>query len=197
MRAVPRAASAWPSERSRARVSAAAERFGRIVRPVDFERVLQTRSRASGPHFAVHHLSAAPTPARRRPPKTLSSDLSTSQAPNGVIPVDDSLPVDAEQAATNAVGTPSKPAGGHWLGVVVPKRHARRSVTRSLLKRQIRAAAARHVEALPPGLWVVRLRAPFDRAVYPSAASSALQRAARGELETVFSRAAASIRPGC
>jgi ribonuclease P protein component len=186
-------------------VSAAAERFGRIVRPVEFERVLQTRSRASSPHFAVHHLAAAPTPARRRPPKTLISDLSTSCTTDGTIPVDDSpladagsTPLaDAEQAIEHVSGAPVHAACDHWLGIVVPKRHARRAVTRSLLKRQIRAAAARHAGVLPPGLWVVRLRAPFDRAAYPSAASTALQQAARGELETVFSRAAASSRPDC
>lgn len=76
-----------------------------------------------------------------------------------------------------------------WLGSVVPKRHARRSVTRALLKRQIRAAMARHAEALPPGLWVVRLRAPFAPAQFPSAASDALRQAARSELEQLFSRA--------
>ena len=32
------------------------------------------------------------------------------------------------------------PLAGVWLGAVVPKRHARRSVTRVLIKRQIRRA---------------------------------------------------------
>ena len=35
-----------------------------------------------------------------------------------------------------------------WVGAVVPKRHARRAVTRSLLKRQIRGAFERHAAAL-------------------------------------------------
>ena len=51
-----------------------------------------------------------------------------------------------------------------WLGLVIPKRHARRSVTRSLLKRQIRAAAARRGPNSAQGLWVVRLRAPSTHA---------------------------------
>ena len=76
-----------------------------------------------------------------------------------------------------------------WLGLVVPKRHARRSVTRSLFKRQIRAAVGRHASQLAAGLWVVRLRAPFEKALYPSAASTALQRAARAELDRLFSGA--------
>ena len=49
-----------------------------------------------------------------------------------------------------------------WLGVLVPKRHARRAVTRSLLKREMRAGVVRQAQRLAPGLWVVRLRAPFD-----------------------------------
>ena len=83
------------------------------------------------------------------------------------------------------------PVRDHWLGCVVPKRHARRAVTRNLLKRRIRLAMARHLQALAPGLWLVRLRAPFGREKFPSAASAALQAAADSELEQLFTRAAA------
>jgi ribonuclease P protein component len=81
--------------------------------------------------------------------------------------------------------------GGLWLGSVVPKRHAKRSVTRNLLKRQIRAAVDRHAAALPQGLWVVRLRAPFDKQRFRSAASDALRLAAREELDAVLARGTA------
>jgi hypothetical protein len=40
----------------------------------------------------------------------------------------------------------------------VPERHARRAVTRSSLKRQMRAAVQRHEAALDAGLWLLRLR---------------------------------------
>jgi ribonuclease P protein component len=82
------------------------------------------------------------------------------------------------------------PAGGHWLGCIVPKRHARRSVTRSTLKRQIRAAVARHEDRLPSGMWLVRLRGPFAPKQYPSADSAALRCAARDELEHLLGRVA-------
>jgi len=72
---------------------------------------------------------------------------------------------------------------------VVPKRHARRAVTRSLLKRQIRLALQRHAPALPEGLWLVRLRGPFAPKLFPSAASDALRCAARDELEQLLARA--------
>jgi len=80
-----------------------------------------------------------------------------------------------------------------WLGVVVPKRHARRAVTRTLLKRSIRQAVGACADALPPGLWVVRLRAGFDRLLFPSAASEALRRSSREELDRLLSETAARV----
>ncbi len=78
-----------------------------------------------------------------------------------------------------------------WLGIVVPKRHARRSVTRTLVKREVRAAVASRRDALSNGLWVVRLRAPLDRTAFPSAASEPLRHALRTELAAVLSQAGA------
>lgn len=79
---------------------------------------------------------------------------------------------------------------GHWLGAVIPKRHARRSVTRNLLRRQIRSVMNDRLDTLPPGLWLVRLRTPFAKVDFVSAASELLRRAARDELQQLFSRAA-------
>jgi ribonuclease P protein component len=83
----------------------------------------------------------------------------------------------------------SDPAGRLWVGAVIPKRHAKRSVTRTLLKRQIRAAVERQPQ-LPAGLWVVRLRAPFPRTEFVSAASDALRRVAHDELDALLATAA-------
>ncbi len=83
---------------------------------------------------------------------------------------------------------------GHWAGCVIPKRHARRSVTRSLLKRQIRAALARHAQALPQGLWLVRLKAPFVPAQFPSAASDAPPKKIGGDSTGEWRVVAASTR---
>ncbi len=88
------------------------------------------------------------------------------------------------------VDDPVEKPTGRWLGLVVPKRHARRSVTRSLLKRQIRRCVGNE-PSLRGGLWVVRLRAPFDRKLFPSAASMALSRTASAELATLLAQAAA------
>ena len=89
--------------------------------------------------------------------------------------------------SVSAVDLPGSDLTGSWLGCVVPKRHARRAVTRTLLKRQIRRAAAE--ARLAPGLWVIRLRAGFDRTAFPSAASSALQTVARNELDSLLAKA--------
>jgi ribonuclease P protein component len=78
-----------------------------------------------------------------------------------------------------------------WYGAVVPKRHARKATTRNLLRRQIRAAMDRHHPGLAHGLWLVRLRAPFDPGHYRSAGSNVMRAAARQELDRLLARAAA------
>ncbi len=80
---------------------------------------------------------------------------------------------------------------GQWLGLVVPKRHARRAVTRNLIKREMRAVMASAGTALPAGLWVLRLKAPFDRKLFSSPGSVALLQATRDELQLLLQRAAA------
>lgn len=82
--------------------------------------------------------------------------------------------------------------GNIWLGLVVPKRHAKRSVTRQLLKRQMRAVVAEQEMQSRPlnhGLWVLRLRATFEVSQFPSAASAALAAAVRQELQQLLQRA--------
>jgi len=82
------------------------------------------------------------------------------------------------------------------LGLVLPKKQARRSVTRSLIRHQAREALRRHAPAVHASGrfgaevdgWVLRLKTPFDRQHYPSAASSALQVAVREELDELWSR---------
>jgi ribonuclease P protein component len=80
-----------------------------------------------------------------------------------------------------------KVLGRSWLGAMVPKRHARRAVTRNLLKRQIRAAFERHEAALPHGMWLVRLRRVFPPSEFVSARSALLAEAATDRLEVLDS----------
>jgi ribonuclease P protein component len=90
------------------------------------------------------------------------------------------------QAAVSPVDNLS---GGCWFGCVVPKRHARRAVTRNLLKRQVRAAFSRHLPKLSAGLWLARLRVGYPVATFISARSDALSRTVRSELEQLFAHA--------
>jgi len=92
-------------------------------------------------------------------------------------------------ATAQVAAAASPPTGRWWLGTVVPKRHARRAVTRNLIKRQMRATMERLAPQLPAGLWVLRLRAPFDPKRYPSAASTPLRDSARGELQGLLEAA--------
>ena len=145
----------------------------RIQQSVDFEKVLSTAPCARSGMFAVHHvkqLPHRPGPAKYRAKTTDETDLSTD--PSEAV----------EKVVENQVS-------GWWLGLVVPKRFARRSVTRQLVKRQIRAAMARSGSGLEPGLWVVKLRAPLDIARFPSAKSDALSRLLIGQLQALFDRA--------
>ena len=144
---------------------------GRLVHTADFQRVLAAPPRSRSAHFAVHYVNSRPAVFSRRPPAAAEDKLSTGAAPDVPQPVDDS------------------PAG-HWLGTVVPKRLARRSVTRNLIKRQMRCAMQAHSAALPPGLWVLKLRSPFAREQFVSAASNALRQAAGAELGQLLARAA-------
>jgi ribonuclease P protein component len=75
-----------------------------------------------------------------------------------------------------------------WVGAVVPKRWAKRAVTRNTIKRQIHAVAQEFASTLPPAAHVVRLRSAFDRGAFPSATSQALRDAVRGELLSLFGK---------
>jgi len=97
---------------------------------------------------------------------------------------------------TIASSASAQPAFSHsgqaWIGAMVPKRWARRAVTRNLLKRQIYAVAAQFEARLQPMALVVRLRAGFDRSQFVSASSEPLKRAVRAELDLLFARLVAT-----
>ncbi len=77
-----------------------------------------------------------------------------------------------------------------WLGAMVPKRWARKAVTRNAIKRQIYSVGASFESQLPAAAHLVRLRAGFDRSRFVSASSDALKHAVRVELQQLFARCA-------
>ena len=176
--------------------------LGRLVRPADYVRVLATPLRLRSPHFAVHHMDGRPLPLKRPMARAAlvapDAVASASLVVPGHAPVTASLstelstapPGQVAEGVDDSVETPAVRGGPvRWLGLVVPKRHAKRAVTRTLVKRQIRNVAAACAGQLEPGLWVVRLRSPFDPKQFTSAASEALKVAAREELRALFARA--------
>lgn len=124
---------------------------------------------ARTPHFALHRLAfSANSAASQGHPETGSgSDL---------IPEPQTLFIQP----------------GAWLGAMVPKRWARRAVTRNTIKRQIYSVAALFEPHLMQAAHVVRLRSAFDRKQFVSARSDLLKQAVRAELLELFERAALS-----
>jgi ribonuclease P protein component len=165
----------------------------RLVHKADFERLLSLRSFKRSAHFAVHHVQGSPAiPLKAVSPVVgpVMPELSTGGAPTMPKPVDD-LPIDGfspvSEAGSAAVSTADGQAQS-WLGCVVPKRHAKRAVTRSLLKRHMRSSFESHSAGLPTGLWLLRLRSAFAVNTFVSARSAALAQAARQELDDLLLR---------
>ena len=74
---------------------------------------------------------------------------------------------------------------------MVPKRWAKRAVTRNAIKRQTYNVSLEFETVLPVAAYVVRLRAGFDKTHFISATSEALKSAVNQELRQLFNRALA------
>lgn len=138
-------------------------------------------------HFSLHVLFRA----------ELAEPAPEARALNGAPPAGAELSTGPLQGASLLVDDSAARDASSWrLGLVLPKKQARRSVTRSLMRHQAREAFCRHAPRVRaagrhgPEVdgWVVRLRAPFDRKLFPSAASQALSAAVRQELDELWSR---------
>jgi ribonuclease P protein component len=132
-----------------------------------FAAVLAERPVSKSEHFAVYHRPAG--------------KLSTSRGAGA-------------QAAVDPADRGGPPGGVLVVGYVIPKRLARRAVTRVAIRRQMRVAVQRHGAGLAAGDWTLRLRAPFTAQDFRSASSELLQRALRAELDVLL-QAAAERRP--
>ena len=162
--------------------------IGRLLQAADFKRLLAVPSAFRSAHFAVHHLVETPVQVAYVPKNSSPSELSTAHQESCPQPVEDSRESPHQESPDEGIP--------RWVGCVVPKRHARRAVTRNLIKRQIYAAAGRAESALPEGMWLVRLRHPYAITAYPSAASDALRAAVRLELDRLLGKAAGQTGSG-
>ncbi|MBY0411948.1 MAG: ribonuclease P protein component [Burkholderiaceae bacterium] len=125
-------------------------------------------------HFALHRLvlSAADICRSSAETRSLRALLSADNLP----------PQPGHQPLFNVQGV--------WLGAMVPKRWARRAVTRNAIKRQIYTVGDTFEAQLATAAHVVRLRTAFDRKQFPSATSESLKVAVRAELVQLFGYAA-------
>jgi ribonuclease P protein component len=92
-------------------------------------------------------------------------------------------------ASSNVAAIPRSalfPVHDIWLGAMVPKRWARRAVTRNAIKRQIYAVSADFQHLYPQAAFVVRLRRDFSRTEFVSATSPQLRCAVRVELQSLM-----------
>ena len=71
-----------------------------------------------------------------------------------------------------------------WIGAMVPKRWAKRAVTRNAIKRQIYTVCADFSHEYPQAAYVVRLRSSFSRTEFVSAVSEQLKQTVRAEMQT-------------
>ncbi len=79
------------------------------------------------------------------------------------------------------------------MGALLPKRWAKRAVTRNAIRRQIFAVAQNFESSLAHCAYVVRLRCAVDRARFVSASSDSLKAALREELSGLFAHAVTRI----
>jgi ribonuclease P protein component len=133
----------------------------RLQTRTQFQAVLAGGTVAKTAHFALHR-----TPLQA-PPRARTTAI---------------MPPEAGEPALFDVSTV-------WMGAMVPKRWARRAVTRNAVKRQIYAVSALFESRLPLAAHVVRLRASFDRSQFKSASSVALKQAVRAELMQLLGQA--------
>jgi ribonuclease P protein component len=100
----------------------------------------------------------------------------------------DAKPVQAESGSL--VDFPAArslfPVQDVWLGAMVPKRWAKRAVTRNAIKRQIYTVSADFSHQYPQAAYVVRLRRDFSRKEFISASSEQLKQAVRAEIQALM-----------
>ena len=96
----------------------------------------------------------------------------------------DATPVQAEpgEFVDTSRARPLFPIQDVWLGAMVPKRWAKRAVTRNAIKRQIYTVSADFSHQYPTAAYVVRLRRDFSRKEFISATSEQLKQVVRAEV---------------
>jgi ribonuclease P protein component len=127
----------------------------RLQTRAQFQAVLAGTTVARSEHFALHRSTL--------PIQLVIGPESKSGEPKAICPL-------------------FSPTDDLWIGAMVPKRWAKRAVTRNAIKRQIYNVSAEFSPIKQPAAFVVRLRRDFSRKTFTSATSDFLKQAIRSEL---------------
>ncbi|MDO9278427.1 MAG: ribonuclease P protein component [Polaromonas sp.] len=138
----------------------------RLKTRAQFQAVLAGATVARSEHFALHRCGL-------RPRDNQVAGVGSSELVAKVAPAESKL-------------YPLFPVLDLWMGAMVPKRWAKRAVTRNAIKRQIYTVSADFSPKQGQAAFVVRLRRDFSRKVYLSATSDQLKKDVRAELETLM-----------
>ncbi len=145
-----------------------------------FQAVLAGSVIAKTEHFVLHRNSlAAMAP---RPEAFAAKELSSRKA----------IPDNGPAADTEIPAAGLFPVQDVWIGAMVPKRWAKRAVTRNAIKRQIYNVSADFMQNYPQAAFLVRLRREFSRKEFTSATSTQLKDAVRSEVQVLMKAGAAS-----
>lgn len=142
----------------------------RLKTRAQFQAVLAGATVARSEHFALHRSGLTSR-------NNLVAELRTP-AP------------EAPAVSVNKISQPLFPVLDLWIGAMVPKRWAKRAVTRNAIKRQIYAVSADFSPKQRQAAFVVRLRRDFSRKVYLSASSTLLKQIVRVELAALMQEGA-------
>jgi ribonuclease P protein component len=96
----------------------------------------------------------------------------------------------APLSSLTTLSPPPTGAARPIIGVICPKRWAKRAVTRNTIKRQIYAVTHELAAQLPAACLVLRLAAGFSREEFSSATSPKLKMAVRQELQGLLGKIA-------
>ena len=75
---------------------------------------------------------------------------------------------------------------GVWMGAMVPKRWAKRAVTRNAIKRQVYTITGERHPEFSPTAHLIRLRSAYNKTFFISGSSAALKQAVRAELHELL-----------
>ena len=200
MHAAPKAASAWPSEFEQApgrlplalltvgsaQLNCACPNMQRLKNRAQFQAVLAGVAIAKSGHFVLHRLSLSALKAKQ------SNQQVQTQEPIPAVTNPCAATVDKSAPVAMAHPSPLFETSGDWLGAMVPKRWAKRAVTRNMIKRRIYSLAKTASRSDAPvkddAAYVVRLRSAFDPRLFKSATSAPLRLAVSQELNRLFAQ---------